>query len=80
MQSLKVDGTHIHRSLLQVQYQPDVGEEAYDKGAKMLTDFFKRELAKFNVDELHPIGKQIIECCLDDGSLEDYVSLIPMRF
>jgi hypothetical protein len=45
----------------------------------MLADFFKEQVAKFNVPELNPLGKKIIELCLNDGKLEDYLALIPMR-
>ncbi len=80
LQSLKVDGTRINKGLLQVQYQPEVGEKAYDKGAKILGDFFKRELEKFLVDDLNPLGRKIIECCLDDGTVDDYIKFIPINY
>lgn len=80
LQSLKVDGTRISKGLLQVQYQPEVGEEAYDQGATILGDFFKRELEKFMVPDLDPLGRKIIECCLADGKLEDYLEFIPMNY
>ena len=80
MQSMKVDGNQINKGLLQVQYQPEVGLSAYDQGAEMLTQFFKRELKKYLVDSLHPLGKQIIECCLDGGTVQDYLQFIPMRY
>ena len=70
--SLKVDGTYITRRLLQVDRQNAVGEEGYDAGAKMLTDFFKKEIKLFLKPELSTLGKTIIECCMDDGSVEDY--------
>jgi hypothetical protein len=79
LESMKVEGTYIPKYLLQVELQPDVGEEAFMEGAKILTDFFKRELKKFLTKDLHPLGKKIIECCLDDGKVEDYISLIPMH-
>ena len=56
---------------------PEVGEETYDKGAEILRNFFKQELPQFNVAELDPLGKQIIECCMDDGTLEQYNAFIP---
>jgi hypothetical protein len=56
-----------------------VGEEAFAAGAKILSDFFKRELAAFDTPELDPLGKQIIDCCLADGTVEDYINLIPIR-
>lgn len=80
IQSLKVDGNQISKGLLQVQYQPEVGFGAYDEGVKILTDFFKDELKKYLVDDLEPLGKEIIECCLEGGKLEDYLKFIPMHY
>lgn len=75
---LKVDGHHISRAFLQVNRQPEVGNEAYDQGAKILSDFFKKELEKFLQPDLHPLGKEIILSCLQDAPLEDYLKFIPM--
>jgi len=80
LESLKVDGQYIRKAFLQPETQAEVGLDGYDAGAAILVDFFKRELAKFNTPELHPLGRQIIESCLNDASLEDYLALIPMRF
>ena len=30
-------------------------------------------------DDLDPLGRQIIECCLHDGTLDDYLALTPMK-
>lgn len=79
LSSLRVDGNLIPRDFLEVQTQPEVGEEGYDAGAAMLRDFFHRELQKFLTTDLHPLGRQIIECCLADGTVDDYRSLIPME-
>ncbi|MCG8499921.1 MAG: DUF4914 family protein [Firmicutes bacterium] len=79
LESLKVDGTFIPKGLLQVNHQPEVGDAGYEAGAKILSDFFKRELAKFVVSDLDPLGKKIIECCVCDGTLQDYLDLIPMK-
>ena len=76
---LRIEGKDIPKGLLQTNYQLGIGNEAYDKGAKILTDFFKDELLKFNTDELMPLGKEIIKCFLNDSSLEDYINLIPMQ-
>jgi len=50
-----------------VDKQPEVGEEAYDKGAAILREFFLGELSNFDSPDLHPLGKKIIECCKDGG-------------
>ncbi|PMQ01140.1 MAG: DUF4914 domain-containing protein [Dictyoglomus sp. NZ13-RE01] len=79
LEVVKVEGHYIPKAFLQVDQQPEVGIEAYDKGAEILKNFFKNELKKFISLDLDPLGKQIIECCLDDGTLEDYINLIPPR-
>jgi hypothetical protein len=76
LHSIHVEGQQIARWFLQVDTQPEVGVEAYDQGASMLRDFFCKELENFNTSEMVPLGRKIIECCLDDGSLTDYEKLI----
>ena len=73
---IKIEGTAIPNWFLQPETQPEMGEEVYDNGTKMMTDFFKRELKTFLVDDIDPLGKKIIECCLNDGTVEDYDALI----
>ena len=80
LESLKVDGQYIRRAFLQPERQQEVGIEGYDAGAKILIDFFKKEVEKFNTPELNPLGKQIIECLLRDAPLQEYIDLIPMRY
>lgn len=77
LHQLQVEGRMIARWFLQVETQPEVGEAAYDAGAEMLKKFFHKCLADFQEPDLDPLGKQIIECCLDGGSVEDYEKLIP---
>ncbi len=78
--SMQLEGQNIPEYFLRTELQYEVGEEAYDIGAKILIDFFKKELKKFLKPELEPIGREIIQCCLDDGSLDDYVNIIKMRW
>lgn len=74
---LVVEGQEIEKDLLKVELQPEVGNEAYDIGAKQLTDFFKKELSILvNEKDLRPLGKQIIESCMRDASLHEYESYI----
>ena len=80
LESLRIDGQYISSVFLRPEKQPEVGLEGYDKGAEQLVGFVKRELAKFDTPELHPLGKRIIACCNNDASLEEYVNLIPIRF
>lgn len=79
LESLKVDGSFIAKGFLQPNLQPEVGNEGYDAGAKILGDFFKKELEKYLTPELNPLGRKIIECCLNNGSMDDYLELIPIK-
>jgi hypothetical protein len=80
LKDLKMDGQFVNRAFLQPETQPEMGADGYDKGAQMLTDFFKRELEKFNVPELNPLGKKIIEACMNDAPLQTYLDFIPMKY
>ncbi|MBN1875234.1 MAG: DUF4914 family protein [Anaerolineae bacterium] len=77
LHELHVEGRQVSRWFLQVDTQPEVGENGYDQGAKILYNFFCRCLADFNTPALTPLGRQIIECCLDNGTIQDYEQLIP---
>ncbi len=76
LQNLRIEGASIHHWLLRVDTQPEVGPEAYDQGAQILVDFFHRELEKFLQPELDPAGREIIECCLSNGTVEDYAGFL----
>jgi hypothetical protein len=80
LESLKVDGQYIRKAFLRPETQAEMGLEGYDKGAEILNGFFKKELSKFNSPELHPIGRRIIECCLNDAPLDEYLKIIAMRY
>lgn len=75
--SLMVEGQTIPEWMLQVDLQPDVGPEAYDAGAVILRDFFHQQINTFIEPDLHPLGRKIIQCCLDGGTVADYETLIP---
>lgn len=76
---LLVEGVAIPRFLLQVDTQPEVGEEIYDIGAGQLRKFFNECLRQFLQKELTKKGREIIECCLDRGTVEDFERLIPTQ-
>jgi hypothetical protein len=77
LHQLQVEGRMVARWWIQVETQPEVGEEAYDQGARMLNDFFRQCLDAFRSPDLDPLGRQIIECCFDGGGVEDYERLLP---
>jgi len=79
LKQLLIEGSMVGPWLLRVDMQPEVGEAAYDQGAAQLYDFFRQCLSLFLEPDLAPMGRRIIECCLDNGTLEDYEALIPME-
>ena len=78
LKDMKVDGQHIPPKFLRPELQELLGKEGYEVGAKILTDFFAKELQVYNTAELHPVGKQILECFAAGGSVEDYCKIIPL--
>lgn len=80
LESLKVDGQYIRKAFLQPETQAEVGLAGYDAGARILTDFFRKELEKFDVPELDPLGRSIIRHFNEGSSLEEYIALLPMRY
>jgi hypothetical protein len=79
LDEMKLDGQYIRQTFLRPETQSKLGNAGYDAGAKILTDFFKQKLQQFLVPDLDPLGKKIIECCMNDGTLEDYLALTPMK-
>jgi hypothetical protein len=74
---LRVEGSMIPRVFLAVEEQIQGGLDVYEEGARQWREFFAKELKQFLVPELDPLGKKIIEACLDDAHQEDYRRLIP---
>lgn len=80
LDTLKLNGQYVRNSFLQPETQSRMGTDGYDKGAKILTDFFKTEVEKYRTPELNELGRKIIDCALNDAPLSDYLELIPMRY
>lgn len=70
--TLQVEGTFIPDWILNVDRQSEVGTEGYDAGSMILYDFFRRQLEDYVCSDLAPLGREIISCCFDHGSVEDY--------
>jgi len=76
-ESMQVEGQTIGTLFFDVSKQPEVGTEAYDKGADILRTFFLQHLNHFDHDELDPLGRQIIQACRDNVTVDEYEKLIP---
>ncbi len=74
---IQVEGQTVGPWFFDVSSQPEVGEEAYYVGAKELTDFFHKHLREFLHADLDPIGRRMIEACLEGASLEEYDKFTP---
>lgn len=79
MRTMQIEGTLTTHWFLEVQTQPEIGLDGYDAGAAMLYQFFRRELPTFLEPDLDALGRTIIECCLDGGTLTDLETLIPQQ-
>jgi hypothetical protein len=74
---LLVEGRTVPQYLLRVEEQPEIGLDGFDEGADLLYGFFRKQLRQFLEPDLDALGREIIECCLDNGSVADYAALIP---
>lgn len=79
LEFLTIEGSKIPSRFLKTYKQPQLGMEAYEKGAAILYDFFRRELEKYRTPELSELGHRIIETCLSNGTAADYEKLIPKK-
>ena len=75
--TIQVEGQRIGQRFFDVSKQPEVGEAAYDEGARMLTEFFHKCIRDFLTEELDPQGRAIIDVCLSGGSIDDYDQFTP---
>jgi hypothetical protein len=76
LKSMRIEGIRVLHWFLEVNTQPEVGDDGYDQGAKILVTYFQEQLSQFLKPGLSPQGRQIIECCLNNGSVEDYKGLL----
>ncbi len=77
---LTIEGSKIPSRFLKVYKQPDVGEDGYDEGAKILTEFFHKELKNYQKKDLSKKGKEIIDACLSNATEKEYLELIPNSY
>jgi hypothetical protein len=74
---IMVEGQELDEPFFAVDKQPEVGEVAYDAGATLLRDFFRKELRPYLAPDLDPLGRTIIERTLNGATLADFCTLIP---
>lgn len=76
LRQLQIEGRSVAQGFLEVETQPEVGEAGYDAGAQILQAFFRECLMDFSGPDLLPLGRKIIGCCWDGGTVQDYEALI----
>ena len=76
LKNIDLPDTTVPREFVEVNLQEEVGEEAYMKGAKMLNDFFKKELEAYLTPELNPVGREIIEAFMNDAPIKKYEEIM----
>lgn len=76
LKNIELPDVVVPQEFVEVNLQPEVGDEAYKKGAKMLDDFFRDELKKYLTPELDPLGREIIEAFMRGADIEEYEKLL----
>jgi len=74
--AMLIEGVALPTMLLRVEEQPEVGLAGYEAGANILTGFFHRELQNYLKSNLDSLGRKIIDCCLANGTVNDYEELM----
>jgi hypothetical protein len=73
-----VEGQQIPRWLFHVDLQREIHEDIYDEGAAQLQAFAEAELQQYLLDDLDPLGREIIDCVLTGGAVDDFDALLPV--
>jgi len=76
---LTIESSKIPSRFLKVYRQDEVGLNGYDTGAKILQEFFEKQLKKFVTPDLSPLGKKIIDVAMNGEGIDDYLNLLPME-
>jgi hypothetical protein len=77
---LTIEGSPIPTRFLKVYRQAEVGEAGYDAGAEILQEFFRKELTDFLTPDLLPLGRKIINACLNGSTVDEYTRILPMEY
>ncbi len=80
LRDIRIEGITVPRQFFQVDHQPEVGPDAYDIGAQILTEFFHEQISKFLQPDLNPVGRKIIECCLSNAEAKEYEQFIVAEY
>jgi len=76
-ETMQVEGQVVGTWFFDVARQPEVGEESYAAGARILTEFFHRQIKTFIEPDLAGKGRQIIEACLEGATVDDMEKFTP---
>ncbi len=79
LEEMKIDGQYVPRTFLCPELQSGLGIAGYDAGARILTDFMKDQAREFLTEDLDSVGRRILELCLRDAQLEEYLDITPMK-
>lgn len=79
LDEMRIDGQYVRQTFLRPELQSKLGLDGYDECSKIITKFFKEELQQFLVPELDPLGRRIIELCMNDAPIEEYMKLTPIN-
>ncbi|RMG62345.1 MAG: DUF4914 family protein [Bacteroidetes bacterium] len=77
LNQMVIEGEKVPERYLKVYQQQEVGIEGYDQGAEIFRTFFETQLQKYEASQLSQLGREIITCFRDGGSVMDYEGLIP---
>lgn len=79
MYQMTLEGIRIPSKLLLPYKQDNMSIETYEDGINDYYIIFKEILSSYLSDALDPLGIKIIETFLSEGTIEDFIDLIPKK-
>lgn len=79
MYQMTLEGIRIPSKLLLPYKQDNMSVETYEEGINDYYIIFKEILSSYLSDALDPLGIKIIETFLSEGTIEDFIDLIPKK-
>ena len=80
LKEMTIEGQKIRSKYLRTETQDRLGQDGYDAGAKILTDFLAKELDKFYTDDLDLLGREIIDCFQNAEPLKTIARLLQLSY
>lgn len=79
LDEMKLDGQFVRQTFLRPETRPSSAPRATTPARRSSPISSRSRSRSSSATISTPLGKEIIDCCLHDGTLDDYLALTPMK-